>query len=224
MILSCPECATRYLVDPAALGPEGRMVRCGKCSHTWAQHPPPDMPRAVDPAPLRATLPDDEDEPPFRGPPRLPAVRRPRRGRGASIAWAALVVLLAVVVGGGLFLREALIETWPPAAQLYAAIGLNPDAPGAGLELRNVRSRELATDGVKTLLIEGEIANPSDRVRQVPKLRALLFDSREREVQNWSFSAPETQLLPGGTAAFRTEIRNPSANAVRLTIVFEGAG
>jgi hypothetical protein len=30
--------------------------------------------------------------------------------------------------------------------------------------------------------------------------------------------------MPGETAAFRTEIRNPSANAIRLTIVFEGAG
>ena len=61
-------------------------------------------------------------------------------------------------------------------------------------------------------------------MRDVPKLRALLFDNREREVQHWSFSAPEAKLMPGEAAAFRTEIRNPSANAIRLTIVFESAG
>ena len=221
MILSCPECSTRYLVDPAALGPDGRLVRCGKCAHTWAQMPPADMPRALDPPPLRAA---EREEEMRRGPSRLPAIRRPRRGRAASIAWALLVVLLAVVIGGGFFMRDMVIATWPAAAQLYAGLGLTSEQPGSGLDLRNVRSRELTSDGAKTLLIEGEITNSSPTVRQVPKLRALLFDSREREVQHWSFSAPESRLMPGETAAFRTEIRNPSANAVRLTIVFEGAG
>jgi hypothetical protein len=116
------------------------------------------------------------------------------------------------------------IATWPAAAQLYTGLGLTSEPPGSGLDLRNVRSRELTSEGAKTLLIEGEITNSSPTVRQVPKLRALLFDSREREVQHWSFSAPESRLMPGETAAFRTEIRNPSANAIRLTIVFEGAG
>lgn len=221
MILSCPECSTRYLVDPAALGPDGRMVRCGKCAHTWAQKPPADMPRALDTPPFRAVEPEGDM---FRGPPRLPAVRRPRRGRGASIAWAAFIGLLVAVIGGGIFMRDTLIATWPAVGQLYVELGLVSEPPGAGLELRNVRSRELTNDGIKTLLVEGEIANSSAKVREVPKLRALLFDSREREVQHWSFSAPETRLMPGEAAAFRTEIRNPSTNAIRLTIVFEGTG
>ena len=48
MILSCPSCATRYLIDPAALGETGRMVRCARCSHTWTERPPEDMPKQVD--------------------------------------------------------------------------------------------------------------------------------------------------------------------------------
>lgn len=35
MILTCPNCATRYLVDPVAIGTDGRIVRCASCNHEW---------------------------------------------------------------------------------------------------------------------------------------------------------------------------------------------
>ena len=40
MILTCPECQAKYVVDPKALLPAGRRVRCAKCRHTWHEDPP----------------------------------------------------------------------------------------------------------------------------------------------------------------------------------------
>ena len=37
MILTCPNCQTRYVVDPNKLGPSGRSVRCDSCQHSWYQ-------------------------------------------------------------------------------------------------------------------------------------------------------------------------------------------
>src|ERR1700683_497781 len=37
MILTCPACGTRYQADEAKFPPDGRMVRCAKCSHVWHQ-------------------------------------------------------------------------------------------------------------------------------------------------------------------------------------------
>lgn len=35
MIISCPDCASRFNIDPDRIPSAGRQVRCGKCSHVW---------------------------------------------------------------------------------------------------------------------------------------------------------------------------------------------
>ena len=40
MIISCPECLAKFMVDNEAFGAVPRKVRCGKCEHIWQQEPP----------------------------------------------------------------------------------------------------------------------------------------------------------------------------------------
>ena len=37
MLLTCPSCNSKYLVNSADLKPEGRTVQCAKCGHNWFQ-------------------------------------------------------------------------------------------------------------------------------------------------------------------------------------------
>jgi predicted Zn finger-like uncharacterized protein len=40
MILTCPNCSTRYQADATRFPLAGRKVRCAKCAHVWHQLPP----------------------------------------------------------------------------------------------------------------------------------------------------------------------------------------
>lgn len=70
MIITCPECETRYTVKAAAFKAPGRKVRCANCSNEWFQAPPEDAPKPVEleepaeetPAPP-APAPEPEPEP-----------------------------------------------------------------------------------------------------------------------------------------------------------------
>jgi predicted Zn finger-like uncharacterized protein len=45
MIITCPNCATRYQIDGAAFPEEGRRVKCAQCAHRWHAVAEPDLPQ-----------------------------------------------------------------------------------------------------------------------------------------------------------------------------------
>jgi len=210
MILTCPNCPTRYVLDPARLGSVGRLVRCGKCGHTWHQFPPADMAVPVEPAP--------EFIAPRPIPPgsNLPAIWRKRRRGG--LGWAVLALLVAAVVFGGLLARERIVAEWPEAAELYNAIGIATAMPEQGLVVRNVSSRRILDNGEELLVVEGEVANLSTETRDLPPLRGALRDARQHDVQEWTFTVSEAKLAAGGVVTFSTTLKNPASEATEVSI------
>ncbi len=41
MIVTCPNCASRFRLPDEKIGPDGAKLRCGKCKHVFHQDPPP---------------------------------------------------------------------------------------------------------------------------------------------------------------------------------------
>ena len=80
MIITCPSCSARYVVDPVKIGPGGRTVKCAKCGHAWAQEPPPpedDAAPLVEHPPEPAAEPAAEAAAPEPPPPPPPAAEPP---------------------------------------------------------------------------------------------------------------------------------------------------
>ncbi len=224
MILNCPSCGARFLVDPTQIGPEGRQVRCGQCGHAWQQMAPPPLQESPPAAPAGSAIPPLEEFDAARrrssGPQELEE-GGPRPSK-AAIGWAALAVFIVALTAGAWFGRQAIVARLPEAARLYELVGL-PIEPaeqiGEGLKLRDVTSVKRLVDGERTLLIEGAVVNVSDKPRPVPALKAILTDAEGIEVAQWTFAPAGEALPPGGTTTFQTSTQDPPREG-NLSLVF----
>jgi predicted Zn finger-like uncharacterized protein len=234
MIVTCPACATRYSMDPASLGQEGRRVRCAKCKHTWHQAPPDDMPRRVDLAPPDPALdasaamrqgvgatPSAAQRPDSVAIPPRPRPAGPRGGISTGLGFLVLLaVLLGLTAGAAYLWRQRVVAQWPDARELYASVGIDVPILGEGLELSNITFVRQTIDGEPVLVVHGEIFNKTQQKQPVPNLLATLQDDQKRWLFDWVFKIDKAELDPGETAAFTTTAKKPPEGSRRLSVTF----
>ena len=136
MILTCPQCATRYQVDAAQFAGAGRKVRCAKCGHVWHQEAaPPEPEPGLESAAFEAEPPPAPAAPEPRPAAYAPAAVLINRSGIVSVAgWFGLAVLVAVLGWAGVHYRQTIVTVWPQAASLYSRIGLGVNARGSELD------------------------------------------------------------------------------------------
>lgn len=241
MILTCPQCATRYQVDAAKFPPAGRNVRCAKCGHLWHQlghAPEPDaesevvvreLPPRVHEAETQAADMRDPAHAPMSS---MRSTRddeeRESRGTswlgGVAVAggWLFLVALVLAIGWAAIVFRDS-VATWlPQTSSLYAAAGL-PVNP-RGMELTNIVSRRQVEDGQDVLAVTGNIVNRSAHELSVPLLRVALFDAEKHEIYHWTFVSALSTLKPGESTRFRTRLPSPPPGMHDLEVRFARAG
>jgi predicted Zn finger-like uncharacterized protein len=252
MILTCPQCATRYQADAAKFPAAGRSVRCAKCGNVWHQigpEPQPDPDAEIfvqEPEPPVAVeqrrAPDPEPPPAIAASPRVaafapsvaasveddapPARPSSRSGAGRAVAvgagWIALVVLVLVIGWAAVSFRDN-VATWvPQTSSFYAAAGL-PVNP-RGIDFSDVAYQSQAEDGQQVLAVTGKIVNRSDHELTVPLVRVALFDMDRHELYHWTFVPGVSTLKPGAVAKFRTRLSSPPAGTHNLEVRFARAG
>jgi len=186
-------------------------VRCAKCGHSWQQTPPADMPREVDlslPTPGILSLPETAG-----------ARSGSRRGLGLPLL---ILVLLALGLSGGYYLRARIVTEWPGTAAVYELIGIPVRILGAGLELANVAFTWRQADGATVIDVRGELSNRTDREITLPPLRVALSDDQDKQLSGWTFTLDRSTIAPGETILFKTEGRNPPPGATKLHVTFAG--
>ena len=240
MIVTCPNCATRYLVDDAAQGDvSGRRVRCASCGNLWTyateaeaihvavaeltteaamantthEGPPVGEPGRFEP---RIQSPPHPMSPTAQGRPSVSAELLPAaaRRRGLRAGGLGLIVLVGVLAVGAILGRDKIIATWPAAAPVYTMLHLR-EQPGAGLEVTVTPTRT-----TQSLVIDGNIVNGAATVRRVPRLRVTLRDGNKSDLESKLIDPPIDRLAPGATARFNTVFEHPSITATGVDVTF----
>lgn len=238
MILTCPNCDTRYAVDGAKFPPQGRTVRCAKCGHSWhqqAEAPEPESQPAPapQPAPAAEAVPSRGPEPaaePFAV--NTPSTRayapaavapEPRQPLGPKLAviagWAGLIAVVLLIAVSAVRYRQDIAVIWPQSAGVYSSLGLHVNA--SGIDFRQVDYKRETEDGQVVLVVSGQIVNGGSRQLPVPQnIRVTLSDVNNHELYHWTFAPKVTVLGPGQAAPFTTRLSSPPAAARHLEVRF----
>lgn len=227
MILTCPECATRYFVDDGRLG-QGRTVRCAACGSAW---------RAAAEEALVLTVSDEEGA--VAGPaealsfrpveaadlsaPELPrafraAAEQRRRARAAAAlgaVWTVLGCALAGLLAAAYLFRVDVVRLVPRTASAYALIGapVNP----VGLAFRSVKASGGQVPG--QVAVTGQIVNLRAERVTAPPLRVSLVDAKGRTLSQRIAPSPAT-IPPLGSVPFSTLLPDPGARAADVAVAF----
>jgi predicted Zn finger-like uncharacterized protein len=236
MILTCPQCATRYQTDAAQFAPAGRKVRCAKCTHVWHQAAPEpeadalDIPRIDEPPAVDASAPqraayasDHAPQPSYAVPAAVP--RAPSswlRGLGIAAGWLVLAGIVLVIGWSAVIYRQQVATLWPQSSSLYKALGLHVNT--RGIDIRYVSSSSEKEDGQSVLAITGTLVNFTSRELTVPPITVVLTDKDKRELYQWSFAPGVATLQPNQPFKFRTRLSNPPAGARQFEVRFAGSG
>ena len=232
MILTCPECASRYFVDDARIGPKGRTVRCISCAHSWraiGQGP------AVDEASLTPTSgaafaidPLAADSSPFSSSRSTPLPKRiraeavekkkTREAVAAGVAWAGLGAGFVALVLACVLFRVDVVRLWPQTASAYAfaKMPVNP----TGLAFENVQGQPNLIAGHAALSITGVERNVETGPRASMPLRVILYDKAGKRLISAVSAPPVHQIGPGDTRPFAVNFIDPPADGSSFMVEF----
>jgi predicted Zn finger-like uncharacterized protein len=219
MILTCPACATRYFVNEAKLGPQGRKVRCASCGASWQAGPDGLAAKGVaEPLaePLEPVRPADALPQSFRA--QAQARKQARRAVAAGAVWAGLVAGFAVLMLCAVVFRVQVVRLLPRAAGAYAALRL-PVNP-LGLTPEQVQASPGLQDGHPMLFVSGVERNIEAAPRAPADLRVSLYDRAGARVASLVAPVAGDALSPGEGRSFRTAFVDPPLSGVQVGVDF----
>ncbi|MEP3889445.1 MAG: DUF3426 domain-containing protein [Hellea sp.] len=246
MILTCPECSTRYLTKENAIGPNGRTVRCAKCDTTWFVASEADelalqdnQTPVEDIVPVAAgiaagTSPDRgfTQNGPAAAPSQLggqPGAhvvmrdkvdqeRRRRRLTSVGLIWAVPLALLFIAAVLGYVFRQNIVNGIPQTATIYKSLGIDVSLSGLNIEDPIVRSA--LVDGKPVLVVNGAVRNITAQSQDIPMVELTLHSKDGEPLVTWLVDVNKASLGKNERVTFISEYPNPPVDAVKLRYKF----
>ena len=238
MVVTCPNCRSRYAVDPLKIGPAGRTVECARCHHQWHQkvEGPPPAPELV----IR----------PITSGSSLPAIIPPKPAFPWRRAVTFAVVVVLLLAAAVLFafrgkiatmisyearasspVQVAAVPTPPPPATAAAtprpaSVLRNEATPRARpvVDARPQIEVDVATSSIDAVdgryVVRGQLVN-NGRAPGSTTLLRLTFKRNDDVLGERSFPMVEGPLPPGGRTTFSQTIEDPPSGTTDIVPAVE---
>ncbi len=192
-----------------------------------AEPPPDDVAFRDDVPPPAPDVPVERDAvpPPPRRTSRLPSIRLPHVTLPPVVArFGAPVLLALVLVAGvvGIVKREAVVRIAPQTAKVFAAIRMPVNL--RGLVFRDVRSETVWEGTTRYLVVEGEVANVTDRTVPVASILLTVRGAEGDSLYTWTVEPMRPRLDAGQAMAFRARLASPPADGQKVVVMFAKDG
>ena len=229
MIITCPQCETRYTTDAASFPASGRKVRCSRCAHVWHQAAPePELilsteapPPAAASEPAAPTAARDFAATRVTVVPRTKAPRRSWAERLGLIAgWTGLAAVLVLIGWMGLRFRHEIETLWPQTSALYATFGIKVNS--SAIEINDVTYRHETENGQPVLEVSARLVNVSSHEATVPAVRVALTDLEQRKLLDVTKNPPLHKLGVGQTVGFSFRLTRLPPGTNHLELHFAG--
>ncbi|MEI9905048.1 MAG: MJ0042-type zinc finger domain-containing protein [Asticcacaulis sp.] len=212
MILSCPACATRYTIDEAQLGPNGRTVRCAACKMTWHAERPAGDPIEL---PLTSPMPDKIEDLQAVKAEKLPLkyramVEDKKRLKALAtqgVIWAALGAAMLAVLALAFALRVEIVKACPRVAGAYAMVGL--DVKGTNLQFGAYTATSAFKGGRFVVTVKAQVKNTTGKPVPVPPVRVDLLDSGLQTFDTVTMPSNGLVVPPRATRTLLFDVPDP---------------
>jgi predicted Zn finger-like uncharacterized protein len=254
MLIVCPSCASRYELDGAKLGPDGRKVRCASCQTLWHVTPEPEFPDVPTAEETQALLNEEleqaaaieaqvseqrsaraaeqavepPDQPPVRGKRGAGRAARKASGKGSKPRLQAVPLSTALSLAG-LALLGVLLWQRDRAVRVAPQLAstfemLGLPANVRGLKLSAVESGLVEDIAGRFLVVEGDVTNITKGNARVPAIEVAVRDAAGQTLYSWKTDPPRSELEPSELMRFRARLAAPPAAGQSVLVRFAGVG
>ena len=212
MIISCPQCKTKYNVDTAVIPLSGKKMRCAKCGEIWRVYPK-DWEDFEHHLKIEQEIQNEQIE-----------NKEPKKRKKASFIISLLKITLVLVFLLTLVyayaFRYQIVQRFPETEIVYEKIGINTKVLGEGLVFEDIVWNEYEDNDVRKMDFSGIISNKTDKLIQIPLLHIELLDNKGNVLQNIERGLSTEHIMGGGKIPFKITILRPAPFTKYIFVTF----